>query len=69
MKCLHCNKNMTNSGNRRGRLFCVHRMGKYISIIYDDGLVRVLVGDLFLIEMNDFSKLNEEYIGKMIMLI
>jgi hypothetical protein len=44
-------------------------MGKYISIIYDDGLVRVLVGDLFLIEMNDFSKLNEEYIDKMIMLI
>jgi len=75
MRCPSCNKKMVYSHTRPGRYFCNHYYIQYTVCIYDDGVARVydLVDDIsdpvVLFEVDSYTKLSEEYIEKMLMLV
>lgn len=68
MNCPQCNKKMIEAFIRPGRKHCLHHIGKYIYVVYDDGVI--IVGDQngFVFEFKSYRELTIEYIEKMIML-
>ena len=72
MRCVYCNEDMSESGDRKGRFYCSninHDIGEYAVIIYDDGLIYVYLEELLFMKANDYYKLNKEYLAKIAMLL